>query len=118
MKSKLLGTSLISLSFLLLTSCNSGTSLLKEAKNPFEVIKNTNVDTSKLKESSNKFACGISELSFDEYYENDNFVVSPFSIYACLSMASEISEDKIKEEILTALNIDDESLDELYIFTL
>ncbi len=29
-------------------------------------------------------------------------------------MVSEISEDKTKEEILTSLNIDDESLDELY----
>ncbi len=53
---------------------------------------------------TNDFSAAFSSAAYETYEKNDNFTVSPISLFMALSLASECSFGVTQEEILSALN--------------
>ncbi len=53
----------------------------------------------------NIFSATLNESVYKEFYKEKNYVISPISIYMALAMAMESGNEKTKNEILTALDM-------------
>lgn len=60
--------------------------------------------------SVEKFAADFAEYSFADYNEQDNFAVSPVSVFSALALAAECADGDTRAELLVALNVSREQL--------
>ncbi len=101
-----------------LSSCGTnmpeGTKLLNDVKSVekfnYDLTKNENF--LKIVDAQNTFSGTISEAIFKE--TDTNFAISPASIYLDLGVLASLSNGLPKDEILNALNIDFETLEQYY----
>ena len=92
----------------LLTSCNTSTaSLLKEPEVKYNQISSYNKDEyDKFVDTLNTFSSRITEDSVNYFNEkNENFSVSPLSLYMALALVVECSSGNTRQEILDELNM-------------
>lgn len=88
--------------------------VVKMAKTDLEkrLYNNEEYDSFLLK--TQNFSYKLSEHVYDDYTENKNFVISPYSIFMALAMTVESTSGSSREEILNALGL---TYDELVMFT-
>lgn len=56
------------------------------------------------------FASHFAAYAYEDYYKQDNFTVSPISVYMALALASECAAGDTRQEILNALGVTHEQL--------
>lgn len=103
--------SAISIFTLSLTSCSSS-NLLYEAKEVAQFTYNDGF-INYLNDVS-LFSSDFSETLYQYYKNGDNIVYSPISVYLCLGVAAEISQNNTRQEILNALNTNYTDLNKNY----
>ena len=57
-----------------------------------------------------KFAADFAAYSYADYGEQDNFAVSPISVYMALALSAQCADGNTRREILDALNVSREQL--------
>lgn len=103
--------SAISIFTLSLTSCSSS-NLLYEAKEVAQFTYNDGF-INYLNDVS-LFSSDFSDTLYQYYKNGDNIVYSPISVYLCLGVAAEISQNNTRQEILNALNTNYTDLNKNY----
>lgn len=103
--------SAISIFTLSLTSCSSS-NLLYEAKEVAQFTYNDGF-INYLNDVS-LFSSDFSETLYQYYKNGDNIVYSPISVYLCLGVAAEISQNNTRQEILNTLNTNYTDLNKNY----
>ena len=103
--------SAISIFTLSLTSCSSS-NLLYEAKEVAQFTYNDGFIN--YLNNVSLFSSDFSETLYQNYKNGDNIVYSPISVYLCLGVAAEISQNNTREEILNALNTNYTDLNKNY----
>ena len=103
--------SAISIFTLSLTSCSSS-NLLYEAKEVAQFTYNDGFIN--YLNNVSLFSSDFSETLYQNYKNGDNIVYSPISVYLCLGVAAEISQNNTREEILNALNTNYNDLNKNY----
>ncbi|MDE6302624.1 MAG: hypothetical protein K2M36_03440 [Clostridia bacterium] len=104
----------IAICVLSLTACNNaGKSTLLGAPNDFEEVgfselSNENYKT--FRNSVEAFAADFAAYSYADYKKQDNFAVSPISVYMALSLAAQCASGDTRAEILNALGVTYEQL--------
>lgn len=104
--------------FCSVTSCGvqmpEGTRLLNSVKEAMKFDSDLEKDKGylTLKTAENKFSSDIFEAVYKE--SDDNFVVSPASIFLNLSVLASLADGEGKSEIIEALNVDSSTLENYY----
>lgn len=98
-----------------LTSCNrlAGQSNLLGSPKTVESVDYSALTTDGYKTFKNSvedFAAYFAEYSYADYNKQDNFAVSPISVYMALALASECAAGETRQEILDALGVTREQL--------
>ena len=88
--------------------------VVKMAKKDLEKRLNNNEEYNAFLTKVEDFSYKLSEYVYDDYKEDKNFAISPYSIFMALSMTVESTNGKTRDEILNALGL---TYDELYTFT-
>lgn len=93
-----------------LTSCNkvAGESKLLGSPKTVERVDYSEITTDGYKAFKNSvegFAAFFAEYSYAGYKKQDNFAVSPISVYMALALASECAAGQTRQEILDALGV-------------
>ncbi|MDE5593476.1 MAG: hypothetical protein K2I75_06045, partial [Clostridiales bacterium] len=90
-----------------------GKSTLLGAPKAVENVEYSALDTDGYKAFKNEvenFAARFSAYSYEDYKKQDNFAVSPISVYMALALASECAGGDTRQEILNALGVTSEQL--------
>lgn len=67
-----------------------------------------------INKSAEKFAADFASLAYSKYDKQDNFAVSPISVYMALSLAAQCSAGETQSEILSVLGVSYEQLKEQF----
>ncbi|MDE7373305.1 MAG: hypothetical protein K2N18_04500, partial [Clostridia bacterium] len=102
------------LSAVSLTACSNayGGKLLGKPK-PLDKVDYSELskdDYTTFKNSVEKFAAAFSASAYSEYDEEDNFAVSPISVYMALALSAECASGDTRQEILDALGVNYQQL--------
>lgn len=103
--------------FGLLTSCGNGSAKLIRSPNEvkdFNAEKLENDDFNNLRESVHDFSSRFASLAYKDFQNNKNITFSPFSLYSALALVTACAEGNTKDELLNALNVDFDVLNENY----
>lgn len=102
----------VALSAASLSGCGGKSVLLKGAADAYEFTYQDSKSDEyiAIADSAEQFAANFASAAFSELDEAKNFAVSPVSVYMALSMAAECAEGNTKQELLDALGIDYETL--------
>lgn len=65
---------------------------------------------SELSNSAKTFSFTLSENALSSYNKSDNFVLSPINVFAALALAAECADGKTREQILSAMGTDYDTL--------
>ncbi len=95
------------------TACNSGKSTLLGKPKTVEIVDDSALRTDGYKAFKNKvetFAADFAAYSYSDYEKQDNFAVSPISVYMALAMSAECSAGDTRQEILDAMGVTHQQL--------
>lgn len=81
-----------------------------QAAAPLSYAERRDADLAEIYEGAEKFAARFSQAVYGAYAGEDNFALSPVSVYMGLSLAAECAAGETREEILSALGVSYEGL--------
>ena len=120
---KYLSLIIILLMMVVTTSCFERTNEFKDSVSEKYVVKMAKTDLEKRLYNNEEydafltkvqdFSYKLSEYVYEDYEEDNNFVISPYSVFMALAMTVESTNGTSREEILNALNM---SYEELYMY--
>ncbi|MDE5601876.1 MAG: hypothetical protein K2J16_05205 [Clostridia bacterium] len=96
-----------------LIACNAGKSTALGKPQPVVDIsynERTDSDFVAFKRNVEQFAATFAAHAYDEYESDNNFAVSPISVYMALSLAAECASDDTRAELLSALGVSYDAL--------
>lgn len=76
-----------------------------ENKNNFTYTDYSSEGFNNFLEKLNMFSANLSEGIYEQYNENENYIISPISIYMALAMCVEASNQNTREQLLNALDM-------------
>lgn len=91
----------------------SGKSTLLGAPKAVESVQNSALATEDYKTFKNSvetFAAGFAAYSYADYEEQENFAVSPISVYMALALSAECAAGNTRQEILDAMGVTHQQL--------
>ncbi len=89
-------------------SCSAGNSTLlakPNAANPLSYQERKETELDGLEQGAAEFAAKFASAVYDDAQKEENFAVSPVSVYMALSLAAECAAGETREEILSALGV-------------